>query len=287
MVLGQALALQQREDAGVGAGPLGVDGLQLRAVGVDRVLRVGHGGRVGPDGRVLEELHAGVVGGHAGVEGVRPVGAVGRGEVALQVQDVAGLDAVRDVGAGVLPVQGVGRADDHVHVAGADDRVDRDELDVVRGRVADRRAEAGRRLRVHDDRLGALVHQVLDLLVLQAGVGGGEQRAEQLDVHLRGVLLLVVDVGGPEGGVVVGQVDADRDLARTGRGGGGARAGRAGCAAGGAGLLELLELQAATSRPAAASATVPIRRLFALMALSSHVSECYGLKVNFRTLNGY
>jgi hypothetical protein len=52
-------------------------------------------------------------------------------------------------------------------------------------------------------------------------------------------------------------------------------------------LPELLELQAATSRPAAASATVPIRRLFALMALSSYVSECYGLKVNFRTLNGY
>jgi hypothetical protein len=53
------------------------------------------------------------------------------------------------------------------------------------------------------------------------------------------------------------------------------------------GLLELLELQAATSSPAAASAAVPIRRLFALMALSSYVSECYGLQVNFRTLNGY
>jgi hypothetical protein len=52
-------------------------------------------------------------------------------------------------------------------------------------------------------------------------------------------------------------------------------------------LLELLELQAATSRPVAASAAVPIRRLFALMALSSYVSECYGLQVNFRTLNGY
>jgi hypothetical protein len=42
------------------------------------------------------------------------------------------------------------------------------------------------------------------------------------------------------------------------------------------GLFELLELQAATSSPAAASATVPIRRLFTLMAISSHVSECYG-----------
>jgi hypothetical protein len=42
------------------------------------------------------------------------------------------------------------------------------------------------------------------------------------------------------------------------------------------GLLELLELQAATSSPAAASATVPIRRLFALMGLSLHVSEYYG-----------
>jgi hypothetical protein len=52
-------------------------------------------------------------------------------------------------------------------------------------------------------------------------------------------------------------------------------------------LLELLELQAATSRPAAASAAVPIRRLFALITFSSYVSECYGLKVNFRTLNGY
>ena len=52
-------------------------------------------------------------------------------------------------------------------------------------------------------------------------------------------------------------------------------------------LLELLELQAATSRPAAASAAVPIRRLFALMALSSYVSECYGWKVTFRTLNSY
>jgi len=37
---------------------------------------------------------------------------------------------------------------------------------------------------VHDDRLRAIVDQVPDLGVLQAGVGRGEQRAEQLDVGL-------------------------------------------------------------------------------------------------------
>src|SRR6185437_3120036 len=110
-----------------------------------------------------------------------------------------------------------------------DDRVDRDELHVVRGRVADRRAQAGGGLRVHDDGLRALVYQLLDLLVLQARRGRRQQRAEQLDVHLLRVLGLVVNVGGPEGGVVVGQVDADGDLA------GGGRAGRGGAGAAGRG----------------------------------------------------
>ena len=208
------LDLEEGDDAGVGAGPLGVDGLELGSVGVDGVLGVGDGGRVGPDGGVLEDLDAGVVGGHAGVERVGAVGAVGGGEVALEVEHVAGLDVGGDVGAGVLAVEGVGGADDHVDVADADDGVDGDELDVVGGGVADRGAQAGGGLGVDDDGLGALVDEVLDLLVLQAGAGGRQQRAEQLDVHLRGVLLLVVDVGGPERGVVVGQVDPDRDLAR-------------------------------------------------------------------------
>ncbi len=229
----EALLVQQRDDAGVGAGPLRVDGLELGAVGVDGVLRVGDGGGVVPLRGLLQHGDAGGVGRHALVEGVGAVGAVRGGEVALQVHHIAGGDLGRDVRAGVLPVEGVGGADDHVDLAAADHGVHRDQLDVVRGGVGDGRAEAGGRLRVHHDGLRALVDQGLDLVVLEARVRPGQQRSEQLDVHLLGVLLLVVDVGGPERGVVEGEVDTDLDLS----GGGGlaaAAAARGGAAAAGA-----------------------------------------------------
>src|SRR5580704_14742938 len=58
---GQALGLQQRQDTGVGARPLRVDRLELAAVGVHRVLRVGDRGGFGPDRGVLEDVDARVV----------------------------------------------------------------------------------------------------------------------------------------------------------------------------------------------------------------------------------
>ncbi len=199
----------QREDAGVRARPLRVDRLELAAVSVHRVLRVRDRGGFRPDRRVLEDVHGRVVRRHALVEGVGPVGSVGRGQVTLEVEHVAGFDLRADVGAGVQAVVRVGRAHHHVHLADPDDGVDGHQLHVMRGRVAYRRAQAGRGLRVHDDRLGALGDQGLDLGVLQARVGRGEQRAEQANVQLRGVLGFVVEVRGPEGRAVAGEVHAD------------------------------------------------------------------------------
>src|SRR6266702_2188503 len=97
---GQVLVLEQRDDAGVRARPLRVDRLELADVGVHRVLRVGARGGFGPHRRVLEDVHARGVLRHALVEGVGPVGAVGRGQVAFQVEHVAGFDLGADEGAG-------------------------------------------------------------------------------------------------------------------------------------------------------------------------------------------
>ena len=53
--------------------------------------------------------------------------------------------------------------------------------------IRDRRALGGGVLRVQDDRLGTLVDEVLDLLVLQGGVAAvgiaADQLADELDAH--------------------------------------------------------------------------------------------------------
>ena len=78
------------------------------------------------------------------------------------------------------------------------------------GGIVDGGPEAGGRLGVYHYGFGSFVDQFLDLLVLQAGVRRGQERAYELDVHLLGIRRLVLDVGGPERRVVIGEVDAYR-----------------------------------------------------------------------------
>jgi hypothetical protein len=87
----KALALEQRKYAEVRAAPLRVDSLEVGPVSVDRVLGVGDRSRIGPNGRVLQNLDSRVVLGHTGIEGVGAVCAVGRSEVSFKVKDVTGL----------------------------------------------------------------------------------------------------------------------------------------------------------------------------------------------------
>ena len=123
------------------------------------------------------------------MQSLKPTAAVVRRWTKLQVtlvfEDVPRLHLGRDVSAGVVAVEEVGRPHDDVVTAGTKDRVDRDHFDVVRGGILEAGAHGGGVLRVQDDGLGTLVDEVLDLLVLQGSVGAVSIAANQWADELR------------------------------------------------------------------------------------------------------
>ena len=160
----QLLLLEQREGGlQEDAAGLHVDAVEVRVLG-ERLCSFGGGHVALPVGGQLEDLDAGELLLHAGGERLGPVPAVDGAEVALELGDLAlAAQLLAEVLAGLGAVRPVVGAHHHVDLALVGAGVHADDRDLLLLQLLQRGGDGAGVLRGHDDRLGALVGERLDV----------------------------------------------------------------------------------------------------------------------------